>query len=248
MAAWVPPATFLSAPLTAPTMNVEVRDHLIWLKAALDLITGATIADSGDGTRLSVTRATDSATGYESKVTGDTVARLAVSAGGALQWGSGAANSDHRLQRTSYAGKVQLGLSDPDSAIGGGIVATAIGLSTTARAQFAIRLSTDTDYRVILTNSPDGSAGSGGLLFGPGTASPDVMLYRSATNHLSLGSGDVLAVGGTQVLTARQTGWSAASNTKARTTFDTTTVTLPNLAARVGALIDDLITHGIIGS
>lgn len=42
------------------------------------------------------------------------------------------------------------------------------------------------------------------------------------------------------------TGWAAATNTKLRTTFDTTTVTLPNLAARVGALIDDLLSYGLI--
>ena len=53
---------------------------------------------------------------------------------------------------------------------------------------------------------------------------------------------------GTQIAAARRTGWAAATNTKLRTTFDTTTVTLPLLAARVAALIDDLIAHGLIGA
>jgi hypothetical protein len=52
---------------------------------------------------------------------------------------------------------------------------------------------------------------------------------------------------GTQVVSDRVTGWAAATNTKSKATFDTTTVTLPNLAARVGQLIDDLIAHGLIG-
>lgn len=52
----------------------------------------------------------------------------------------------------------------------------------------------------------------------------------------------------TQVVGPRITGWAAATNTKSKATFDTTTVTLPNLAARVGQLIDDLMTHGLIGT
>ena len=43
-------------------------------------------------------------------------------------------------------------------------------------------------------------------------------------------------------------GWAAASNTKLRTTFDTTTVTTAQLAARVGALIDDLLAAGVLSA
>jgi hypothetical protein len=55
-------------------------------------------------------------------------------------------------------------------------------------------------------------------------------------------------VDGTQVVTNRQTGWTAATGTADRTTFATGTVTLSELAERVKALIDDLITHGLIGT
>lgn len=55
-------------------------------------------------------------------------------------------------------------------------------------------------------------------------------------------------VGNIQVLGARITGWAAATGTKTRTTFDTATVTLPQLAERVAALIDDARTHGFIGT
>ena len=64
----------------------------------------------------------------------------------------------------------------------------------------------------------------------------------------NLASGKTLRVNNTQVVTARQTGWAAATGTPTRTTFATSTVTLPQLAERVKALIDDLITHGLIGA
>jgi hypothetical protein len=58
-------------------------------------------------------------------------------------------------------------------------------------------------------------------------------------------------VSGNTVVGARKTGWTAASGTATRTTFDTATVTLPQLAERVKALIDDLhqtAGHGLIGT
>lgn len=53
---------------------------------------------------------------------------------------------------------------------------------------------------------------------------------------------------GSQVLTTRRTGWAAATGTAARSTFATSTVTVTQLAERVKALIDDLTTHGLIGT
>lgn len=55
-------------------------------------------------------------------------------------------------------------------------------------------------------------------------------------------------VAGTQVLSARKTGWGAPTGVATRTTFATGTVTLPQLAERVKALIDDLTSHGAIGA
>lgn len=53
---------------------------------------------------------------------------------------------------------------------------------------------------------------------------------------------------GTKVVTSRRTGWSAATGTPTRTSFATSTVTTAQLAERVKALIDDLISHGLIGA
>lgn len=64
----------------------------------------------------------------------------------------------------------------------------------------------------------------------------------------NLASGKTLRVNSTQVVTARQTGWAAATGTATRTTFATGSVTTAQLAERVKALIDDLISHGLIGT
>lgn len=57
-----------------------------------------------------------------------------------------------------------------------------------------------------------------------------------------------LQANGTQVLTTRRTGWSAPTGTATRTSFATGSVTLPQLAEAVKALLDDLTTHGLIGA
>lgn len=51
-----------------------------------------------------------------------------------------------------------------------------------------------------------------------------------------------------QVVGTRKTSWSAPTGTATRTSFATGSVTLPNLAERVKALIDDLTSHGLIGN
>jgi hypothetical protein len=68
---------------------------------------------------------------------------------------------------------------------------------------------------------------------------------------IALGPGKSISAGGVHVLGARKTGWATASGTATRTAFDTASVTLPQLAERVKALIDDLhgsAGHGLIGS
>ena len=59
---------------------------------------------------------------------------------------------------------------------------------------------------------------------------------------------DGFRVGTNQVLGSRKTGWSAPTGTATRGTFVTSTVTTAELAERVKALIDDLISHGAIGA
>ena len=65
------------------------------------------------------------------------------------------------------------------------------------------------------------------------------------TNNFFRGA---LSLNANQVISTRRTGWDAPTGTATRTTFATSTVTLPQLAERVKALIDDLTTHGLIGA
>ncbi|MCC7162303.1 MAG: hypothetical protein IT331_07400 [Anaerolineae bacterium] len=66
------------------------------------------------------------------------------------------------------------------------------------------------------------------------------------TNNANVGG--EYRVDNTRVVTNRVTGWAAASGTASRATFATGTVTTAQLAQRVKALIDDLMTHGLIGT
>ena len=59
---------------------------------------------------------------------------------------------------------------------------------------------------------------------------------------------DAYSVDGFQVIGSRRTGWTVATGTADRTTFDTAAVSTEELAQRVKALIDDLIAHGLIGT
>jgi hypothetical protein len=66
-----------------------------------------------------------------------------------------------------------------------------------------------------------------------------VPIYNSAGDYYEcLGVGESTAI----------TGWGAPTGTATRTTFATGSVTLPQLAERVKALIDDLTTKGVIGA
>ncbi len=66
---------------------------------------------------------------------------------------------------------------------------------------------------------------------------------------LFLDSGQFLTIAGEGIVTNRQTGWQLPTGTMDRTTFNTATVTLPQLAQRLYALINDLYDgHGLIGA
>lgn len=64
----------------------------------------------------------------------------------------------------------------------------------------------------------------------------------------SITSSSHFSVGSNQVVSSRKTGWIAPTGTASRATFATSTITLSQLAERVKALIDDLMSHGLIGA
>lgn len=93
-----------------------------------------------------------------------------------------------------------------------------------------------------------------GLFVNVANAGTNYSIY--AVNGLAYFGGNANAasqyqVAGTKVVGTRKTGWATATGTATRTTFDTATVTLAQLAEHVKALIDDLHStagHGLIGS
>lgn len=84
-----------------------------------------------------------------------------------------------------------------------------------------------------------------GRISGVWSAWRRIPMLEQATHVLDAGGYKTNAL---QVLGARRTGWAAPSGTATRTTFATGSVTLPQLAERVKALIDDFIAHGAIGT
>lgn len=77
------------------------------------------------------------------------------------------------------------------------------------------------------------------------------IFYNNSTEIASITGAGVLQLiqGGTTVTLSPATGWAATiAGTATRTTFDTTSITLPQLAERVKALLDDLRTKGIISA
>ena len=87
---------------------------------------------------------------------------------------------------------------------------------------------------------------SGALLIG-GTTDDGVNKLR-VSGGVTVDTGNSYKVNDVAVVGVRKTGWAAATGTATRTTFATTTVTTEQLAQRLKALIDDLISHGLIGT
>jgi hypothetical protein len=89
--------------------------------------------------------------------------------------------------------------------------------------------------------------GTGSFLFNPGSA----LVATISSFALNLEPTKVFAINNLQVVSARKTGWALATGTATRTTFATGSVTLPQLAEHVKALIDDLHStagHGLLGA
>lgn len=69
----------------------------------------------------------------------------------------------------------------------------------------------------------------------------------SPLGDLSLPAGKNVRVNGLPVVGARNTGWAADTGTALKTSFNTSTVTLEQLAGQVMALKQALVAHGLTG-
>lgn len=274
--------------MTAATANAEWRDHLNFLKGALDTLTGSTTADTGDTMSVKISRSTSSSDALAAGVTSDAISRFIVRSDGRLEWGTGAVARDAMIGRVAanVLRTTDTALSAARGATTSSALQTLVTSDTNVRfnvqadggmawsdgtntadvtlfraaadflrtndAMSSMRAaSSDMAFQAVVTGDSIGRLtiqASGQMDWGSGAGAADVSLSRSAANVLSLASGDVLAVNGTQVVTARQTGWVVATGTASRATYATSTVTLATLAGVVMALEQDLITHGIIGT
>lgn len=158
------------------------------------------------------------------------------------------------------AGKWKTGLDFSMAALDFGTTKAAIALKASQRIYFNATAvasgNLEADWRAT-TFANDyisyDTATSRLLLVAGGTAA--ITLHGTSpidvANGINLAVGKNYAVGGTRVVNARKTGWAVATGTATRTTFDTATVTVSELAERVKALIDDLHSssgHGLIGT
>lgn len=127
-----------------------------------------------------------------------------------------------------------------------------LGINVNPAVTFDIASSGGTQMRAVDGATVDlrlnaSSASSVGFL---GTyTNHDLILVTNGNNTFRIGTGNTVQMpNGTQILSTRVTGWAAATGTKSRATFVTDTALTAAIGARLGQLIDDLITHGLIGA
>lgn len=176
MSTWTSPATWTNGAVTAASMNTEIRDHLLFIKGALDLLTGSTTADTGTSMALSITRTSlgDVAAGFQRS--GDTNARvdIQVSATSRIRFGPGSAGPDASLFRDGATGL------SVDNASGGSTEFRVY--STTSGDAYNIGvLVTGDNYRRVAFGL---SGGKPRVAWGTGSATPDLYLTRDTTGRL----------------------------------------------------------------
>lgn len=144
------------------------------------------------------------------------------------------------------AGPVTVGTSFSSRSLGTRLIIQSA--SNPSDADMAIGFNTNTFWQSVITSSYSfawyAGAGSTG-----GTAATHLM-NLSGTGVLNLvQSAGRLQIAGTQVVGPRDTGWTAMTGTSDKSTvYDTTTVTLAQLAGRVMAIQAAITTHGLIGA
>lgn len=83
------------------------------------------------------------------------------------------------------------------------------------------------------------------ITFGTSASDSTNISWKSSGNKFDV-AGGVISIDGTQVVKGSITGWTAATGTASRAGFDTTSADLTTLAQSLKAVIDDLMTHGLL--
>lgn len=182
--------TLTNKTLTSPTINGGALSGTFTGTPTFSGGMALTAAVSLSGASLTVTRALTTNPAVNLQVTGDTNARLLQQADGKLIWGSGAATGDSVLFRD---GANQLGLDNTLLRVYRA-AATSATLSTLVTGDANSRFYYQAD---------------GKMFWGPGTATQDTNLYRSAADTLT--TDDSFTVGGG--LTVAGTTWTTYTPT-----------------------------------
>lgn len=155
--------------------------------------------------------------------------------------------------------------------IGGTLSSGAHAIENTGGGAYALNITGNDQSNVRLRLTNTGTGGKEISIVGgnPGLSNDGLALYNESDaltllNISSLGAVSIAStfsavdsintnaaffVDGVQVVNARKPGWALPSGTFDRTTFATGSVTLPELAERVAAVIEDLYSHhGLIGA
>ena len=125
-----------------------------------------------------------------------------------------------------------------------------LGTSSTAQSILQGTAADNLADQLVLNNSSGSARVKAGVSAGGATGS--IAAIPGSGNTISIvASGNSTTegywVGSNRIVGSRRTGWGAPTGTATRSTFATSTVTLPQLAERLKALIDDLTSHGLIG-
>jgi len=187
MSTWTAPSTWANAAVTAAQMNAEIRDHALFLKGALDVLTASSTADTGATMFLSETRPTVNDYSFRTQITGDTQPRFYALAGGAIAWGSGSAAADTSLYRLSANA-----LKTDDALYVGDILVANGGSAITVGNGISLVKGTESGHTADFILMVYESAAYGGVIqfgLGDSSGSRDVALYRYAADTLKTDDG-----------------------------------------------------------
>jgi hypothetical protein len=156
----------------------------------------------------------------------------------------------------SSGGNTARGFWLGDNGIGAGLSMAGLALGDDGSTAVSARNQITNEPLYVLTGSGRGLViKDPSVLWSIGTNAAGLLRIIPATassveiwGDTNIFGSNVLKVNGTQVVGARKTGWAAPTGTATRTTFATTTVTTEQLAERVKGLVDDLTSHGLIGT